>query len=134
MSRSQDVKHIVNALHQHKREDPTLHRKVHRLWGWYDSIVDDERIQAKPGAIPSQKKKHHGAEHCVVVSATAEITRGVKGLLRTASQPAYIPLGDVYRLASPGTTPSEIIEVQSGSHPGEDDIVRFEDAYGRTNA
>ncbi len=138
-SRSQDVKHIVNALQQHKREEHTLHRKVHRPWGWYDSIDEGgrfkvKRIQVKPKASLSLQKHHHRAEHWVVVSGTAEITNGSNVLLLTENQSTYIPLGEVHRLANPGTIPLEIIEVQSGSYLGEDDIVRFEDTYGRTNA
>jgi mannose-1-phosphate guanylyltransferase/mannose-6-phosphate isomerase len=138
-SRSQDVKHIVNALQQQKREEHTLHRKVHRPWGWYDSIDEGgrfkvKRIQVKPGASLSLQKHHHRAEHWVVVSGTAEITNGSKVLLLTENQSTYIPLGEVHRLANPGTIPLEIIEVQSGSYLGEDDIVRFEDHYGRSQA
>jgi mannose-1-phosphate guanylyltransferase/mannose-6-phosphate isomerase len=135
-SRSQDVKHIVNALQQQKREEHTLHRKVHRPWGWYDSIDEGERfkvkrIQVKPGASLSLQMHHHRAEHWVVVSGTAEITCGEKKLQLTENQSTYIPLGEVHRLANPGTIPLEIIEVQSGSYLGEDDIIRFEDTYGR---
>ena len=138
-SRSQDVKHIVSQLQATKREEHTLHRKVHRPWGWYDSIDEGgrfkvKRIQVKPGASLSLQKHHHRAEHWVVVSGTAEITNGSKVLLLTENQSTYIPLGEVHRLANPGTIPLEIIEVQSGSYLGEDDIVRFEDTYGRTNA
>lgn len=138
-SRSQDVKHIVNALQQQKREEHTLHRKVHRPWGWYDSVDEGgrfkvKRIQVKPGASLSLQKHHHRAEHWVVVNGTAEITCGDKRLLLTENQSTYIPLGEVHRLANPGTIPLEIIEVQSGRYLGEDDIVRFEDTYGRTNA
>jgi len=133
-SRSQDVKHIVNDLQQQKREEHTLHRKVHRPWGWYDSIDEGgrfkvKRIQVKPGASLSLQKHHHRAEHWVVVSGTAEITCGDKKLLLTENQSTYIPLGEVHRLANPGTIPLEIIEVQSGSYLGEDDIVQFEDHY-----
>jgi mannose-1-phosphate guanylyltransferase/mannose-6-phosphate isomerase len=138
-SRSQDVKHIVNALQQQKREEHTLHRKVHRPWGWYDSIDEGgrfkvKRIQVNPGARLSLQKHHHRAEHWVVVSGTAEITNGDKVLLLTENQSTYIPLGVVHRLANPGTIPLEIIEVQSGSFLGEDDIVRFEDHYGRSQS
>jgi mannose-1-phosphate guanylyltransferase / mannose-6-phosphate isomerase len=138
-SRSQDVKHIVNALQQQQRKEHTLHRKVNRPWGWYDSIDEGgrfkvKRIQVNPGASLSLQKHHHRAEHWVVVSGTAEITNGDKVLLLTENQSTYIPLGVVHRLANPGTIPLEIIEVQSGSYLGEDDIVRFEDTYGRTNA
>jgi mannose-1-phosphate guanylyltransferase/mannose-6-phosphate isomerase len=135
-SRSQDVKHIVNALQQQKREEHTLHRKVHRPWGWYDSIDEGarfkvKRIQVKPGASLSLQKHHHRAEHWVVVNGTAEITNGDKTILLTENQSTYIPLGEVHRLANPGEIPLEIMEVQSGSYLGEDDIVRFEDTYGR---
>jgi mannose-1-phosphate guanylyltransferase/mannose-6-phosphate isomerase len=135
-TRSQDVKHIVNALSHQGREEHTLHRKVHRPWGWYDSIDEGgrfkvKRIQVKPGASLSLQKHHHRAEHWVVVTGTAEITNGDKKLLLSENQSTYIPLGEVHRLANPGSLPLEIIEVQSGSYLGEDDIVRFEDHYGR---
>ena len=135
-TRSQDVKHIVNTLSQQRREEHTLHRKVHRPWGWYDSIDEGgrfkvKRIQVKPGASLSLQKHHHRAEHWVVVTGTAEITNGDNKLLLSENQSTYIPLGEVHRLANPGTIPLEIIEVQSGSYLGEDDIVRFEDHYGR---
>ncbi len=136
-SRSQDVKHIVNALQQQVREEHTLHRKVHRPWGWYDSIDEGgrfkvKRIQVKPGASLSLQKHHHRAEHWVVVSGTAEITCADKKVLLTENQSTYIPLGVVHRLANPGNIPLEIIEVQSGSYLSEDDIVRLDDAYGRS--
>jgi mannose-1-phosphate guanylyltransferase/mannose-6-phosphate isomerase len=136
-SRSQDVKHIVNALTAQKREEHTLHRKVHRPWGWYDSIDEGgrfkvKRIQVKPKASLSLQKHHHRAEHWIVVTGTAEITNGDKVLTLTENQSTYIPLGEVHRLANPGSIPLEIIEVQSGSYLGEDDIVRFEDTYGRS--
>jgi mannose-1-phosphate guanylyltransferase/mannose-6-phosphate isomerase len=135
-SRSQDVKHIVNQLTAQKREEQTLHRKVHRPWGWYDSIDEGgrfkvKRIQVKPKASLSLQMHHHRAEHWIVVTGTAEITNGDKTILLTENQSTYIPLGQVHRLANPGTIPLEIIEVQSGSYLGEDDIVRFEDTYGR---
>ena len=135
-SRSQDVKHIVNALTAQKREEHTLHRKVHRPWGWYDSIDEGDRfkvkrIQVKPGASLSLQKHHHRAEHWIVVRGTAEITNGDKLLLLSENQSTYIPLGELHRLANPGSIPLEIIEVQSGAYLGEDDIVRFEDTYGR---
>lgn len=137
-SRSQDVKHIVHSLNQQKREEHTLHRKVHRPWGWYDSIDEGDRfkvkrIQVKPKASLSLQKHHHRAEHWIVVTGTAEITNGDKVLTLTENQSTYIPAGEVHRLSNPGTIPVEIIEVQSGSYLGEDDIVRFEDAYGRAS-
>jgi mannose-1-phosphate guanylyltransferase / mannose-6-phosphate isomerase len=135
-TRSQDVKKIVNALSQQKRDEHALHRKVNRPWGWYDSIDEGsrfkvKRIQVKPKASLSLQKHHHRAEHWIVVTGTAEITNGDKVLTLTENQSTYIPLGEVHRLANPGTIPLEIIEVQSGSYLGEDDIVRFEDTYGR---
>jgi mannose-1-phosphate guanylyltransferase/mannose-6-phosphate isomerase len=137
-SRSQDVKNIVNQLTAQKREEQSLHRKVHRPWGWYDSIDEGgrfkvKRIQVKPKASLSLQKHHHRAEHWIVVTGTAEITNGDKLLTLTENQSTYIPLGEVHRLANPGTIPLEIIEVQSGSYLGEDDIVRFEDTYGRVS-
>jgi mannose-1-phosphate guanylyltransferase/mannose-6-phosphate isomerase len=137
-SRSQDVKHIVNALQQQKREEHSLHRKVHRPWGWYDSIDEGgrfkvKRIQVNPGASLSLQKHHHRAEHWVVVKGTADITCGDKKLLLSENQSTYIPLGAMHRLANPGITELEIIEVQSGAYLGEDDIIRFEDEYGRNH-
>ncbi len=137
-SRSQDVKNIVHSLAQQKREEHALHRKVHRPWGWYDSIDEGgrfkvKRIQVKPGASLSLQKHHHRAEHWIVVTGTAEITNGDKVLLLTENQSTYIPLGEVHRLANRGSIPLEIIEVQSGGYLGEDDIVRFEDTYGRAS-
>jgi mannose-1-phosphate guanylyltransferase/mannose-6-phosphate isomerase len=136
-SRSQDVKEIVKRLINEKREEHQLHRKVHRPWGWYDTIDVDsrfkvKRIQVKPKASLSLQKHHHRAEHWVVVKGTAEITCGEKTVLLSENQSTYIPLGEVHRLANPGSIPLEIIEVQSGSYLGEDDIVRFEDNYGRS--
>jgi len=134
--RSQDVKLIVNQLGAEQREEQTLHRKVHRPWGWYDSIDNGprhqvKRIMVKPGASLSLQMHHHRAEHWIVVSGTAEVTNGDKVILLAENQSTYIPLGQTHRLANPGKVPLEIIEVQSGSYLGEDDIVRFEDTYGR---
>lgn len=133
---SQDVKSIVNQLEQQKREEKNLHRKVARPWGWYDSVDEGERfkvkrIQVKPGASLSLQMHHHRAEHWIVVKGTAEITNGDQVIILTENQSTYIPQGQTHRLANPGKTPLEIIEVQSGSYLGEDDIVRFEDTYGR---
>jgi mannose-1-phosphate guanylyltransferase / mannose-6-phosphate isomerase len=135
-ARSQDVKKIVGTLGEAHRGEHELHRKVHRPWGWYDSIDHGERFQVKrimvkPGASLSLQKHHHRAEHWVVVSGTAEVTNGDKVILLSENQSTYIPLGRVHRLANPGKVPLEIIEVQSGSYLGEDDIVRYEDSYGR---
>jgi mannose-1-phosphate guanylyltransferase/mannose-6-phosphate isomerase len=133
---SQDVKHIVNQLEAQKREEKNLHRKVARPWGWYDSVDEGERfkvkrIQVKPGASLSLQMHHHRAEHWIVVKGVAEITNGDDVITLTENQSTYIPQGHTHRLANPGKTPLEIIEVQSGSYLGEDDIVRFEDTYGR---
>ncbi|MDH5708678.1 MAG: mannose-1-phosphate guanylyltransferase/mannose-6-phosphate isomerase, partial [Hylemonella sp.] len=135
-SQSQNVKQLVSALEKRKREEQTLHRKVHRPWGWYDSIDQGERfkvkrIQVKPGASLSLQKHHHRAEHWIVVKGTAEVTCGDRKILLGENQSTYIPLGETHRLTNPGKLPLEIIEVQSGSYLGEDDIVRFEDTYGR---
>jgi mannose-1-phosphate guanylyltransferase/mannose-6-phosphate isomerase len=134
--KSQDVKNIVNQLGREQRGEQVLHRKVHRPWGWYDSIDNGSRHQAKrimvkPGASLSLQMHHHRAEHWIVVSGTAEVTNGDKVLMLTENQSTYIPLGQVHRLRNPGKMDLEIIEVQSGSYLGEDDIVRFEDTYGR---
>jgi mannose-1-phosphate guanylyltransferase/mannose-6-phosphate isomerase len=135
-SRSQEVKHIVNQLESSGRSEHTLHRQVHRPWGWYDSIdagprFQVKRIMVKPGASLSLQMHHHRAEHWIVVSGTAEVTNGDKVILLSENQSTYIPLGQTHRLANPGKVPLEIIEVQSGSYLGEDDIVRFQDTYGR---
>jgi mannose-1-phosphate guanylyltransferase/mannose-6-phosphate isomerase len=133
---TQEVKAIVAKLADGKRSECTLHRRVHRPWGWYDGIdggsrFQVKRIMVKPKATLSLQMHHHRAEHWVVVSGTAEVTCGQKKVLLTENQSTYIPLGEVHRLANPGTIPLEIIEVQSGAYLGEDDIVRFEDSYGR---
>ena len=136
--RSQDVKKLVNRLDKSKRTEHTLHRKVHRPWGWYDSVDAGDRFQVKrimvnPGATLSLQMHHHRAEHWIVVQGTAEVTCGDRKMILTENQSTFIPLGETHRLANPGKLPLEIIEVQSGAYLGEDDIVRFEDTYGRTN-
>ncbi len=136
-ARSQEVKAIVERLQKEGRGEQLLHRKVHRPWGWYDGIDHGERfqvkrIQVKPGASLSLQMHHHRAEHWIVVSGTAEVTVGDRTTLLSENQSTYIPLGEVHRLANPGKVPLEIIEVQSGSYLGEDDIVRFQDTYGRS--
>ena len=136
-NQSQHVKKIVAKLEQQKREEKDLHRKVARPWGWYDSIDEGERfkvkrIMVKPGASLSLQMHHHRAEHWIVVRGTAEITNGENVIMLTENQSTYIPQGQVHRLGNPGVVPLEIIEVQSGSYLGEDDIVRFEDTYGRS--
>jgi mannose-1-phosphate guanylyltransferase/mannose-6-phosphate isomerase len=134
--RSQDVKAVVARLAAAKRTEHNLHRRVHRPWGWYDSIDFGPRFQVKrimvnPKAKLSLQMHYHRAEHWIVVSGTAEVTVGDKVVVLGENQSTYIPLGTVHRLANPGTIPLEIIEVQSGPYLGEDDIVRYEDSYGR---
>ncbi len=132
----QDVKKVVAQLKHDQRSQAVLHRKVYRPWGAYDSIDMGARFQVKritvnPGATLSLQMHHHRAEHWIVVSGTAEVTRGDEVILLTENQSTYIPLGVTHRLKNPGRLPLELIEVQSGSYLGEDDIVRFEDQYGR---
>lgn len=136
--RVQEVKQVVAQLKQDQRSQAVLHRKVYRPWGAYDSIDNGERFQVKritvkPGAALSLQMHHHRAEHWIVVSGTAKVTRGEDTLLLSENQSTYIPLGVTHRLENPGMVPLELIEVQSGSYLGEDDIVRFEDVYGRSN-
>lgn len=135
-SHAQDVKHIVSTLNRQKREEHTLHRKVHRPWGWYDSIDDGicfkvKRIGVKEGASLSLQKHSHRAEHWVIVRGTAEVTRGTETFLLHENQSTFIPLGEVHRLRNPGPSELELIEIQTGKYLDEDDIVRFEDHYGR---
>ncbi len=136
-SQSQHVKKIVSELARLKRSEHILPRKVHRPWGWYDSIDEGsrfkvKRIQVKPGASLSLQRHQQRAEHWVVVKGTAEVICGNKTITLTENQSTYIPLGEVHRLSNPGAIPLEIIEVQSGSYLGEDDIERFDDSYGRS--
>lgn len=133
---AQDVKKIVEQLKAAGRSEHSLHRMVYRPWGNYDSLEAGERFQVKrivvnPGATLSLQMHHHRAEHWVVVRGTAEVTNGERTFLLGENESTFIPLGHVHRLANPGKVPLEIIEVQSGSYLGEDDIVRFEDTYGR---
>lgn len=133
---TQDVKKIVDRLKADKRSVAQWHRKVYRPWGWYDGVDSGERFQVKrigvkPGAALSLQMHHHRAEHWIVVSGTARVTKGDEVFLVTENQSTYIPLGVKHRLENPGIVPLEMIEVQSGSYLGEDDIVRFEDTYGR---
>jgi mannose-1-phosphate guanylyltransferase/mannose-6-phosphate isomerase len=130
------VKEVVAKLESLDASEALQHRRVARPWGWYDSIDLGPRHQVKrigvnPGASLSLQMHHHRAEHWIVVSGTAEVTNGQSVLILTENQSTYIPLGQTHRLANPGKVPLEIIEVQSGSYLGEDDIVRFEDHYGR---
>ena len=135
-SHAQDVKEIVSQLKAQGRCERLSHRRVHRPWGSYESVDVGERFQVKrivvqPGASLSLQMHHHRAEHWIVVKGTARVTRGEEVTLVTENQSTYIPLGVAHRLENPGKMPLEIIEVQSGSYLGEDDIVRFEDKYGR---
>ena len=137
-SRVQDVKAIVNRLQSMDRHETTTHRKVYRPWGSYEAMDQSQRFQVKritvnPGATLSRQMHHHRAEHWVVVKGTARVTKGEEVFLLSEDQSTYIPLGVTHRLENPGSIPLELIEVQSGSYLGEDDIVRFEDKYGRTS-
>jgi mannose-1-phosphate guanylyltransferase / mannose-6-phosphate isomerase len=134
--RAQAVGPLVSALKAQGRAETLSHRKVHRPWGTYDSIESGERFQVKrivvePGAALSLQMHYHRAEHWIVVRGTARVTRGEESFLLTENESTYIPPGTRHRLENPGKLPLELIEVQSGSYLGEDDIVRFEDAYGR---
>lgn len=135
-SHAEQVKDVVAQLQQRNKSQAVTHRKVARPWGWYDSIDMGERFQVKrigvkPGAALSLQKHHHRAEHWVVVRGTAEVTRGTETFMLCENQSTYIPIGEVHRLKNPGVVELEMIEIQSGSYLGEDDIVRFEDVYGR---
>ena len=135
-SNVQGVKAIVTALKAQDRSEATVHQRVFRPWGSYESLAAAEGFQVKriivqPGQTLSLQKHFHRAEHWIVVKGTAEVTRGEEVFSLTEDQSTYIPLGTVHRLANPGKIPLELIEVQSGSYLGEDDIVRFEDVYGR---
>jgi len=132
----QKVKDVVGQLKAAGRSETNAHRKVHRPWGWYDSIDFGSRFQVKrivvnPGGVLSLQMHHHRAEHWIVVSGTARVTKGDETFLVSENESTYIPLGTTHRLENPGKLPLEMIEVQSGSYLGEDDIVRFEDRYGR---
>jgi len=134
--RVQDVKLLVNELKKQNRYETSLHREVFRPWGSYDSVDSGDRFQVKrlmvkPGASMSLQLHHHRAEHWIVVTGTARITRGEETFLLEENQSTYIPVGAKHRIENPGKIPLQIIEVQSGSYLGEDDIVRFEDRYGR---
>jgi len=138
-SESQRVKEIVQTIASREREEHLLHRKVHRPWGWYDSIDEGEhfkvkRIMVKPGASLSLQKHHHRAEHWIVVCGHGEVTCDDKVITLGPNQSTYIPQGAIHRLANRTNEPLELIEVQSGTYLGEDDIVRFEDHYGRASS
>jgi mannose-1-phosphate guanylyltransferase/mannose-6-phosphate isomerase len=136
--RAQDVKRLVGKLKASGRDEPLLHRKVVRPWGSYDSVDAGERFQVKrivvnPGAQLSLQMHHHRAEHWIVVQGTARVTRGEDSFILGENESTYIPVGTTHRLENPGKLPLHLIEVQSGTYLGEDDIVRFEDTYGRAD-
>ncbi|MHB8621958.1 MAG: mannose-1-phosphate guanylyltransferase/mannose-6-phosphate isomerase [Sulfuricaulis sp.] len=133
---AQNVKEVVKRLKRDKRSEYQTHRRVYRPWGYYEGIDAGQRFQVKrlmvkPGAALSLQMHHHRAEHWIVVKGTARVTKGEDAFMLTENQSTYIPLGTTHRLENPGSIPLEIIEVQSGSYLGEDDIVRFEDIYNR---
>jgi mannose-1-phosphate guanylyltransferase/mannose-6-phosphate isomerase len=135
-TRAQQIKPVVEALRQQGRPESAQHVRVYRPWGWYESIDSGERFQVKrimvkPGEKLSLQMHHHRAEHWVVVSGTAKVTVDSTETLLVENQSAFIPLGSVHRLENPGKVPLHLIEVQSGSYLGEDDIVRLIDSYGR---
>lgn len=135
--RAQDIKPLVEHLKAQGRDEPRQHRRVHRPWGYYQSLHAGDRFQVKrltvvPGARLSLQKHYHRAEHWVVVNGTALVTRGEEQILLRENESVYIPLGTPHRLENPGKVPLNLIEVQSGSYLGEDDIVRFDDHYGRS--
>jgi mannose-1-phosphate guanylyltransferase/mannose-6-phosphate isomerase len=135
-SSAQDVKKIVDWLHEQGRQERLIHRRVYRPWGSYENLDLGEgfqvkRITVKPGAALSLQMHHHRAEHWIVVQGTARVTRGDEVLLLAENESTFVPVGAVHRLENPGTIPLELIEVQSGAYLGEDDIVRLEDAYDR---
>jgi mannose-1-phosphate guanylyltransferase/mannose-6-phosphate isomerase len=135
--RVQEVRQVVERLKASARSEADLHLRVHRPWGSYERIDDAERFQVKritvnPGARLSLQLHHHRAEHWIVVRGTARVTCGEQTSVLSENQSTYIPLGVAHRLENPGKIPLELIEVQSGSYLGEDDIVRFDDTYGRS--
>ncbi len=137
LNQTQDVKKVVDWLKESNRGEFNFHREVHRPWGCYDSIDSGDRfqvkrIEVKPGASLSLQMHHHRAEHWIVVTGTALVQRGEEEIILSENQSIYIPLGEKHRLTNPGKLPLQLIEVQSGSYLGEDDIVRFEDKFGRS--
>jgi len=133
----QGVRKIVDKLKSQKRTEGVIHRRVHRPWGTYESVDTGDRFQVKritvnPGAKLSMQMHHHRAEHWIVVRGTARVTRGEDVVMLTENESTFIPLGVKHRLENPGRIPLELIEVQSGTYLGEDDIVRFEDTYNRS--
>ena len=135
-SQAQNVKHIVENLRAHKRPEDQYHHVVYRPWGRFDSIEEGERfkvkhITVKPGGMLSVQMHHHRSEHWIVVSGTAKVTKGDEELLISEDESIYIHVGEIHALENPGVMPLELIEVQTGSYLGEDDIVRLKDRYGR---
>jgi mannose-1-phosphate guanylyltransferase/mannose-6-phosphate isomerase len=136
LRQTQDVKNIVTRLKTEGHHMANTHRKVHRPWGWFDGLDSGERfqvkrIQVKPGTSLSLQMHHHRAEHWIVVKGTAEVVNGEQVLTLHENESTYIPIGQKHRLTNPGADPLEIIEVQTGNYLGEDDIIRFEDTFGR---
>ncbi len=136
LSRSEDVKRVVTRLKKEKRKELSVHRTVYRPWGSYTVLEEQPRFQIKritvnPGAKLSLQKHHHRYEHWVVVTGTARVINGDNEILLYENESTYIPAGTQHRLENPGVISLELIEVQIGSYLGEDDIVRFEDVYGR---
>jgi mannose-1-phosphate guanylyltransferase/mannose-6-phosphate isomerase len=135
--KAQEVKRLYNRLKEGKHDAAKLHRTAHRPWGTYTVLEEGDRfkikrIVVKPGATLSLQAHHHRSEHWVVVSGTALVVNGDEEILLTTNQSTYIPCGYKHRLANPGILPLVLIEVQSGDYLGEDDIVRFDDVYGRS--
>lgn len=135
-NKAQDVKAIVEKLHLQQRDEALLHQMVYRPWGSYETLIEDKRFKVKriivkPNASLSLQKHHHRAEHWIIVHGSAEITKDEETFALTEDQSTYIPVGTKHRLTNPGVIPLEIIEIQSGSYLGEDDIVRYDDHYGR---
>jgi mannose-1-phosphate guanylyltransferase/mannose-1-phosphate guanylyltransferase/mannose-6-phosphate isomerase len=134
--RAQDVKGLVDKLRASNRSEPAFHPRVYRPWGYYQTVHDGDRFQVKritvkPGAQLSMQMHHHRAEHWIIVNGTARVTCGERTFLLSENESTYIPIGSKHRLENPGKVPLNLIEVQSGGYLGEDDIVRFEDQYGR---
>ena len=139
MHKDQEVKAVVEALKSRDRGEVTVHRRVYRPWGSYENVDAGERFQVKriivnPGSVLSLQMHHHRAEHWVVVRGTARIVQGDKEYVLSEDQSTYIPLGTLHRLENPGKIPLELIEVQTGSYLGEDDIIRYQDNYGRRSS
>jgi mannose-1-phosphate guanylyltransferase / mannose-6-phosphate isomerase len=136
-NRTQEVRRLVARLTAERRDEADTLPTVHRPWGTYRSLHNGHRVQVKhitvkPGGRLSLQMHHHRAEHWIVVQGTAKIRRGDEEMMLTEDQSTYIPLGTAHRLENPGKIPLHLIEVQSGSYLGEDDIIRFEDSYGRS--